>query len=110
MILLNDLLLVLVLSAAFPLGFLLYQWSKDEVDAVIKKFPWLKWATKSTLALSAMTSVLAVWATTEILLVLFIVNLAVSSIGLRSWRESLRPSVGLIILFFGIKYLLLTIF
>jgi hypothetical protein len=108
MALLTDILLAVVLAAAFPLGVLLYNWSKEEVDAVVKKFPWLRWANKLTLALSAATGVLAVWATTEILLVLFIINLAVSSIGLRSWKESVRPALGLAIIFLGIKYILLT--
>ncbi|MBI2041334.1 MAG: hypothetical protein HYT16_04500 [DPANN group archaeon] len=106
--LLVNILTAAVLAAAFPLGFLLYEWSKDEVDAVVKKFPWLKWANKLTLALSAGTGIIAVWATTEILLVLFIINLAVSSVGLRSWRESLRPALELAVPFLGIKYILLS--
>ncbi len=107
MTLLINILLAAVLAAAFPLGVLLYNWSREEVDAVVKKFSFLRWANKVTLALSAATGVLAVWATTEILLVLFIINLAVSSIGLRSWKESVRPALGLAVLFLGIKYILL---
>jgi len=107
MALLTDILLAVVLAASFPLGVLLYNWSREEVDAVVKKFPWLKWTKKLTLVSSAATGVLAVWATTEILLVLFVINLAVSSIGLRSWKDAVRPAAGLVIIFFGIKYLFL---
>ena len=109
MVLLTDILLTIVLAAAFPLGVLLYNWSREEVDAVVKRFPFLSWAKRFTLLLSGLTGVLAVWATTEILLILFVINLAVSSIGLRSWKESLRPALGLAVLFLGIKYVLLVV-
>ena len=108
MALLADILLAVVLAAAFPLGVLLYNWSREEVDAVVKRFPFLRSMNKFILLLSAMTGVLAVWATTEILLVLFVINLAVSSVGLRSWKESARPALGLAIIFLGIKYILLS--
>ncbi len=103
-----DILLALLQAAAFPLGVLLYNWSREEVDAVVKRFPFLNWAKKFTLLLSSATGVIAVWATAEILLLMFAVNLAVSSIGLRSWKESLRPALGFAVLFLGIKYVLLT--
>ncbi len=108
MALLIDILIALVMSAAFPLGVLLYNWSREEVDAVVKRFPFLSWTKKATLLLSGATGVIAVWATTEILLLMFIINLAVSSVGLRSWKESLRPALGFAVLFLGIKYILLS--
>ncbi|MBI4095906.1 MAG: hypothetical protein HY438_03540 [DPANN group archaeon] len=105
--LLVNILTAAVLAAAFPLGFLLYEWSKEEVDAVIKKFSALKQTNKIVLPLSVITGAIAVWATTELLLVLFVINLAVSSIGLRNWKESVRPALGLAVLFLGIRYILL---
>jgi len=107
--LLNNLLVGIALATAFPLGHLLYLWSKDEVDAVVKKFPFLQSMNKFILLLSAATGALsAVFVNkTEVLLILFVINLAVSSICLRSWKDAVRPALGLAILFLGIKYLLL---
>lgn len=103
-----NILTAAALAAAFPLGFLLYEWSKDEVDAVAKKFQVLKQANKILLPLSAIAGMLAAWLSTEIVIIIFAVNLLAASFGVRSWKESARPALGFVVLFLGIKYILLT--
>ena len=100
--LLNNLLVGIALATAFPLGHLLYLWSKDEVDAVVKKFPFLQSMNKFILLLSAATGALsAVFVNkTEVLLILFFANLLAASAAMKDKKQILIPTILFLLAFF----------
>src|SRR3989338_11096301 len=99
--LLNNLLVGIALATAFPLGHLLYLWSKDEVDAVVKKFPFLQSMNKFILLLSAATGVLSsiFINKTEVLLVLFFANMLAASAAVKERNKIIMPVIIFLLVF-----------
>lgn len=107
MVLINDILIALVMSAAFPLGHLLYLWSKEEVDWVLGRYKLLKNSEKIILPVAIVSGLLAGFfmKNTAILLVLFLANLIVASLGIKENKQILFPTI-LFMISFLILYLI----
>ncbi len=99
---LNDLLIGIVLSAAFPLGHLLYLWSKEEVDWVLDRYKFLKNFDKIILPFAVVSGLLAGFfvKNTGILLALFFANLIVASLSIRERKQIVLPAVLFLVVFF----------
>lgn len=105
--LINDILIGFVLSFGFPIGHILFLWSKEEVDWVLDKYKFLNNLEKIILPFAIVTGILgAVFIKNlEIILILFFVNLLLASATIKEKKQILLPMVLFLVGFFTLYFI-----
>ena len=108
---LNDILIGIVLSLNYLLGFVLYSWSKEEVDYIICKFKPLERLDKLVLPLAVLFGIIsAVFIKKiEVLLIILLISTIISSGTIKDKNNIFLPTIlfliAFVIAYFSILFL-----